>query len=262
MRISANNYINSDDAGYVIDAYKAEEWADELDALLAQPPAKREKVHETIGYETDYMRGRREMREEIADGSAPTDTPPEKMMTFEEWKSLSAESRHNIHMSFADAVAAERDRCESEMVDRCIEVIRGEVPVDAFTAADRRVFQALEAIRATPASEPPRTRKCGCGVEIPRDNSMCDSCYAAFNDESGVLPIQVRLPSTGSTTLNAPASKPTGTMNCPRCGKNTPHNHDHECCWEGKGHRDCSGVKCCVCGKTAPVMYQLRLPLG
>ena len=55
-----------------------------------------------------------------------------------------------------------------------------------------------------------------------------------------------------------PASEPTGTMNCPRCGKNTPHNHDHECCWEGKGHRDCSGVKCCVCGKTAPVIKNGR----
>jgi len=30
-----------------------------------------EKIHETIGYETDYMRGRREMREEIASGDAP-----------------------------------------------------------------------------------------------------------------------------------------------------------------------------------------------
>ena len=44
-------------------------------ALLSAPtPA--EKVHETIGYETDYMRGRREMREEIASGDAPTPAEP------------------------------------------------------------------------------------------------------------------------------------------------------------------------------------------
>ena len=55
-----------------------------------------------------------------------------------------------------------------------------------------------------------------------------------------------------------PASEPTGTMNCPRCGKNTPHNHNHECCWEGKGHRDCDGRKCCVCGGNAPIIRNGR----
>ena len=37
MRSSANNCMNSRDAGYVIGADKAEDWADELDALLQAP---------------------------------------------------------------------------------------------------------------------------------------------------------------------------------------------------------------------------------
>lgn len=60
-----------------------------LNALLAAPPP-REKFHETIGYETEYMRGRREMREEIANGDAPPPVPSVQERESDEAQSITS----------------------------------------------------------------------------------------------------------------------------------------------------------------------------
>lgn len=72
-----------DDTPYDVDGqmycgrcHTAMNWQTERAATQRAPVTPpREKFHETMGYESDYMRGRREMREELAEMAAEDATP-------------------------------------------------------------------------------------------------------------------------------------------------------------------------------------------